>query len=178
MVSIIDHSNYRTFIRKKFLEMPKKGYGQANKLALFLEVHTTLVSQVLKGSKTFTLEQGALTCDFLALTDLETEYFLLLVQLDRAGNESLRKFFKKQLQGLKEKTSELVNRLQSKKKLSEEKRAVFYSDWTYSAIRQLTAIKGFQSIDLLASYLDLPKKRTREIIDFLLAVGLCLEENR
>jgi uncharacterized protein (TIGR02147 family) len=156
--------------------MPKKGYGQSHKLALFLGVHTTLVSQVLNGLKTFTLEQAALVCDFLGLTELETEFFLLLVQQDRAGNESLKKVLRRQIAELRAKSAQLSNRLQAQKKLSEEARAVFYSDWTYSAVRQLTAIKGYQNLDAIAEYFDFSKKQTKTILDFLLSTGLCKEE--
>jgi len=176
MISVFEFSSYRTFIQKRFHEMPKKGYGQSHKLAQYIGVHTTLVSQVLKGLKPFTLEQASLICEFLGLSELETEFFLLLVQLDRAGNESLRKILKRQINEMKQKSAELSNRLQSQKKLSEEKRAVFYSDWTFSAVRQLTAIKGFHSLDAIADYLDLSKKQAKVIIDFLLSTGLCMEE--
>lgn len=176
MVSIFQFSDYRGFLKKRFDEMPKKGYGQASKLATAIGVHTTLISQVLSGIKTFTLEQASLVAEFFGLNDLETEYFLLLVQLDRAGNESLKKNLKKQIDNLKARSSELVNRMRSDKKLSEEERAVFYSDWIYSAVRQLTAIKEFHNLDAIAAYLNLSTKRTKEIIDFLLATGLCQQE--
>ncbi len=176
MISLFNYSDFRKFIKDRFSEMPKKGYGQAHKLAQFLEVHTTLISQVLSGLKTFTLEQASLACEYMGLTELESEYFVLLVQLDRAGNEALRTILRRQIDGLKKKSSELIHRLQAEKKISEEKRAIFYSDWSYSAVRQLSAINGFQDLDSIAEYFDLPKKYTRSIVDFLLNTGMCKEE--
>ncbi len=155
--------------------MPKRGYGQSNKLAQFIGAHTTLVSQVMKGIKTFTFEQAALTADFLGLNDFESEFFLLLVQWDRAGNESLRKNLKRQIDQAKIKSAELEHRLKSDKKISEEQRAIFYSDWIYSAVRQLTAIDGFQNKDAIAVHFQISKKQTKEVIDFLLSTGLCIE---
>ncbi len=177
MVSIFNFDNYRKFIAKRFQEMPKQGYGQSRKLAAFLNVHTTLVSQVLKNLKDFTLEQASLTCEFLGLNEGETQLFLLLVQYERAGNESLRRNLRRQIENAKSHAKELVNRLESKKKLSEEDRATFYSDWSYSAVRQLVAIKGFAQTDAIGKYLGLSIKRVRSIVDFLLATGLCIEEN-
>lgn len=176
MVSIYDFSDYRLFIKKRFLEMPKKGYGQSHKLAVYLGVHTTLISQVLKGLKTLTLEQASMACEFLGMTEMESEFFLLLVQMDRAGNEPLRKILKRQIQEMKQKSSELANRLQATKKLTEENRAVFYSDWAYSAVRQMTAIKGFQNLDAIAEHFAFSKKQTKLILDFLLSTGLCKDE--
>jgi uncharacterized protein (TIGR02147 family) len=176
MISVFEYTNYRSYISDRLQQMPKKGYGQARNLSSFLKVHTTLVSQVLKGLKSFTLEQASLASEFLGLNDMETEYFLLLVQMDRAGNESLRKNLKRQIERLREKSSELINRLKSDRVLTEERRAIFYSDWTYSAIRQLTAIPGFQSLDAISQYLRLPNRKTKDAIEFLLEVGLCVEE--
>lgn len=177
MISIYNFNDAKTFVSARFEVLPKRGRGQALKLSQHLGVHTTLVSQILKGLKTFTLEQASLTAEFLELTEAETDYFLLLVQLDRAGNESLRKNLKRQINELKKSAKELVNRLKSDTKLGEEDRGVFYSDWSYSATRQLTAIDGFNSEEEISKTLGLTRKRTKEVIDFLLRTGLCIEKN-
>lgn len=175
MVSIFEASNYRIFIQKRFHERPKRGYGQAHKLAVYLGVHTTLISQVLKGLKSFTLEQAAGVSDFLGLNEMESEFFLLLVQLDRAGSESLKKILRRQIQALRQKSSEIAARLPSAK-LSDEKRAIFYSDWTYAAVRQLTALPEYQTMDAMAERLGLSLRQVKGIVDFLLSAGLCKEE--
>lgn len=155
--------------------MPKKGYGQGRKLALYLGVHTTLVSQVLQGPKVFTLEQAASTAEFLGLTELETEYFLGLVQLERAGNEALRKTLRRQLQNLRDRSRELSERLQGEKVLGEEQKARFYSDWVYSAIRQMVAVPGHGEASAIAISLGLPLPRVNEALEFLLRAGLVKE---
>lgn len=177
MISIYNYNDVKSFILARFEALPKRGRGQALKLSYHLSVHTTLVSQILKGLKPLTLEQASLTAEFLELTEPETDYFLLLAQLDRAGNESLRKNLKRQLNALKAEAKELVNRLKSETKLAEVERGVFYSDWSYSAVRQLTAIVGLNDADKISEALGLSRKRTKEIIDFLLKTGLCVEEN-
>lgn len=175
MVSVFEYLEYRVFLKQRFLEMPKRGYGQANKLALFLGAHTTLVSQVFKGLKTFTLEQASLVAEFLGLTDLEADYFILLVQCDRAGNESLRKILRRQIEEKKKGSMELSKRLRAEKVITEEKRAIFYSEWTYSAVRQLVAIEGFDSLETIANHFNLSLKKTKQVMQFLLENGLCKE---
>lgn len=155
--------------------MPKAGYGQAKRLAEHLSVNTTLVSQVFKGLKSFTLEQAALAAEFAGLSRQEAEYFVLLVQLDRAGNEPLRKMLRGQLETMRANARELVNRLSAKRKLTEQERAQFYSDWIYSAIRQMTAIPGYDNVDAIARSLDLTLRETKEAVAFLLRIGLCVE---
>jgi uncharacterized protein (TIGR02147 family) len=175
MQTIFNFSDFREYLVDQFAGMPKKGYGQSRRLAIALNVHTTLISQVIKGKKTFTMEQAAGVCEFLSLSDMETEYFLLLVQIDRAGSQSLRRVLNRQLEELRARSTELVNRLRSQRKLTEEERAIFYSDWTYSAIRQLTGIDGYQALDPIAEYFGLSRRRTKEAIEFLIRVGLCKE---
>ncbi len=176
MISIFNFNDYRSFVLASFASMPKRGYGQSARLADFIGVHTTLVSQVVKKQKSFSLEQASLAAEFFGLNDAETECFLLLVQLDRAGNASLKKNIERQLKSLREVHKRLSTRLQSETNLTEEKRAQFYSNWIYSAVRQLVAVKGYQSVDSIAQYFDLPQKQIREVIDFLLTTGLCIEE--
>jgi len=173
MVSVFDFENYRAFLKQRIREMPKRGYGQFRKLSNYIGVHSTLISQIFHGTKTLSPEQAAGTCEFLGLTDLEAEYFLLLVQWDRAGNLSLKKILRKQLDALKKRALELVYRVQVKQILTEEQKAVFYSDWIYSAIWQMTAISSYGGIDLIAQALDLPKKKVKEAVDFLLSMGMC-----
>lgn len=176
MVSVFNFKDYRAFIRAQIREMPKAGYGQLRKLAQALSIHTTLVSQVIKGGRSFTLEQAADTAEFFSLNEMETDFFLLLVQFDRASSPALKRNLSRQMAALQGKSKELETRLKSERKLGEAERAVFYSGWAYSAVRQLTAIEGFQSIDTIAEHLGLPRKKAKTIIDFLLAAGLCKEE--
>jgi uncharacterized protein (TIGR02147 family) len=170
-------SNYRLVLKKKIEALPKKGYGQARKLAAYLNCHTTHVSQVLSGSKDLTLEQAILATEFFGLSEEESEYFMLLVQLDRAGNEPLKKNIQKKISKIRDHASELVNRLSKNVVLTEAQRAIFYSDWSYAAIRQCTSIKGLQDVDSIGKHLVLPKKHVVKVLDFLVETGLCKQES-
>lgn len=177
MVSVFEFEDYRDFLNIRFKEMPNRGYGQLTLLASHLGVHTTLVSQIFKGRKEITTDQIALVADFLNLNELETEYLVLLVHWQRAGNSISKKIYKKQLQNLKGQSQNLSKRINSEIKLSEDQRAIFYSDWTYTAVRQATAISNINSVDELSNFLNLSKRRIHFILDFLLKTGLCKDEN-
>jgi uncharacterized protein (TIGR02147 family) len=125
-----------------------------------------------------TSDQAALTAEFLGLGELESEYFVLLVNYDRAGNETARKLIKKQLRRVKEEAQNLGSRIQSEARLSEEQRAVFYSDWAYTAIRQATAIPGLNDAESISEFLGLSPVKVRRLIEFLVRSGLCKEANR
>lgn len=144
-----------------------------SKLAAFMGVHTTLVSQIINEYKSLTIDQAVLVAEYFGLNELEAEYFILLVQYEKSGNISAKSFFEKQLLKLKEHSKDLSKRLKSESKLTEEQRAIFYSDWAYSAIRQSIALPGINSIETIANYLGLPRKKVQRYMDFLLKVGLC-----
>lgn len=174
MFSVYEFESYQELIKMRFASMPKSGYGQSKKLAEFLGVHTTLVSQVMKGLKSFTPEQAVGVSEFLSLGELESEYLLLLVQRERAGTPALKRLFDRRLKTIRANSKELVHRLKSNRRLTEIERAEFYSDWTYSAVRQLPAIAGFQNVETIAELLDLPVRKVADIVKFLTATGLCV----
>jgi len=176
MISIYNYEEFRPFLRDRFQEMPKKGYGQSFKLAHYLGVHTTLVSQILKGKKVFSLEQAQKVTEYFGLLESEADYFLLLVQKEKAGSPALKAYFDKKRTALKAEAARLVHRLQSNRTLDEATRAVFYSHWKYSAVRQLTALPEQSSLETIAQTLNLPLRVTKEVMDFLVRTGLCAEK--
>ena len=175
MISLYNYTEYRPYIRDRFAQMPKEGYGQALRLAGFLGVHTTYMSQIMKGTKSFSLEQAAKASEFFGHNEAESDYFLGLVELDKAGSDPLKKIILGRLEKQKNQASELIKRLKASAVFDEQAKARFYSDWSYSAVRQLIAIDGFQDPDAIALRLNLPLKNVNSIISFLLIHGLCKE---
>ena len=173
MFSIYEFDDYRKFLAKQLLVMPNQGYGQMSKLASHLGVHATLISQILKEHKNLTIDQAALVADFFGLNEVETEFLVLLVSLDRAGNWAAKNIYKKQLQRIKDQMQNISQRVTVAAKLSEEQRAVFYSDWAYSAIRQSVSLPGIDSVDTIAEFLQIPRNRVQYFLDFLVKTGLC-----
>lgn len=177
-MNIFEFDRYKDFVLARIKAMPHQGRGQMGRMAAALGMHSTLASQVFRGDKNLTPEQAAKLCDFLGLNDLESSYFLGLVNLERAGNESLRKMISRELGELRRKSLHLASRLPRSTELSEEDQAVFYSNWYYSGIRLLTSIPAYQDLDSISEYFAIPKAKARKILDFLLSRGLCVENGR
>ena len=121
-------------------------------------------------------EHAALVCDHFGLTQLETRYFLLLVQRDRAGNERLKEILDNQLAEIKTDSQTLQKVIPSGKKLTFEQKATFYSHWVYSAIRVLSSVPDFQTPEALATRLSLNSRDLGERLGFLLEAGLCIQD--
>lgn len=172
-MTIFDHTDYRSYIQSRFATMPNRGYGQLRKWAEYMGVHTTLISHIMNGSKSLSIDQAVLSSEFFGLTEIEAEYFVILVNSERAGNEPAKKFMRDQREKLKKKFRDLNTRSTQETRLTEEQRAVFYSDWTYIVVWQMTAIPGFDTAEIIAKTLRLPIKRIHRVVEFLLRVGLC-----
>lgn len=157
--------------------MPKNGRGEFHRLALHLKMHTTRISHIFRGSEDLTLEQASSLAGYFGFSALETEYFITLVGLERAGNEDLRKILQRQKNKLRDQSRQLAHRLPSDRVFSENEKAIFYSQWFYSGIRLLTSIEGQGTLDRISERFDLPRSRVKKALEFLTSTGLCVEDN-
>ena len=177
MTGIFEHNDYVSFLKHRLHLMPKQGHGQLRKIAAYLRIHPTRMSQIFTGKVDFTPEQAALLSAYLNLNENESEFFLTLVDLARAGNEELRRNLRRRLAKLKESTRDLATSLPRDKTLKNEHKAVFYSSWKYSAVRLASGISGTNSIEALSRRLQLSPSEIMPVVEFLLSVGLCVNED-
>lgn len=171
---IFEHVEYRKYLDLRLRAQPRKGYGQLSKLAKYLNMNSAYLSQVMKGEKSFSLEQGIQVARFLNLTESDTEYWILLISHDRAGRHDLKDYYLKKVKSMQHQFQQISNLVSNDTKLDELTKSVFYSDWVYSGIRQATAIPGHHSIEKIAQFLGLKPQRVKEVIDFLVQSGLCV----
>lgn len=174
-VSIYHYQDYKEFYNAWVENQPRQGFGEYRRLAEALSVSTTMVSQVFKGDKHLSLELASELCDYLRLDDDETDYFLLLVDYNRAGSFKLQKRFLRQIKQRQEKSKKLENRVKASE-LNEEARNVFYSSWLYSGMRMLIDTGKFNDAESLSKHLNLPRNHVQKVLDFLLANNLIKEE--
>lgn len=176
-MDILEYEDYRTFLKASLNEMPNGGHGQNKRLAKAAGISPAFLSQVLADKRQLTMEQGALLAEFFGLNEVQTEYFLTLIEFDRAGNPSLRSHLRRRQERLRAGARSIAKRFSSVSEVAESDRPIYYSDWAYIAIQQLTAIAGFDSEFEIARALDLPLRRVNQIRDFLVQSGLCEEKN-
>lgn len=175
-ISVFDFLDYKTYLTAWIEQRPGKGRGEKSRIAESALCHAAYVSQVLQGSAHFTLEQSALISHYLGHNLEEENFFLLLIQLARAGNEKLRQHFQRQIRHIQEKRLTLKNRLSFHASLSEENQAIFYSTWYHTAIHVLLTIPKYRDRDSIAKYLALPRETVSEALSFLVACGLAKDK--
>lgn len=175
-MDVFSYEDYRLLIKTKLSMMPKSGHGQAKRLAEYVGVSTAFMSQVLSQTRHLAAEQNFLVAEFLGLSELETTYFLKLMEWEKSGNHKHKKWLRKALESIREESKKISNRIQFQKVLSDEEKAIFYSDWYYSAIRMHCSIKN-RSLDDLIHFLGLPRSVVSKAIQFLVHCGLIIVKN-
>lgn len=176
-MNIFNYSDYRAYLRSYIQKLPKQGRGVINRLAAYLEVHPSLLSQVLSDSKNLSLEQAYLTREYLGLSEQEGEYFMCLVQFERAGTIKLKNYFKEKMALLKEDSAEIGSHLVQDRQLTEEEKSIFYSHWLYTAIWLYTGVQKEKTLDEIVQRFQIPRERASEILRFLVKTNLCIFKN-
>jgi uncharacterized protein (TIGR02147 family) len=176
-MSIFEHSDYRSFLNGWISSQPRAGRGMIRAWAQDFRVHGTLISQILSGKRSLSLELAEQIADKLGLTENESDYFFLLIQHNQAGTKRLKEKLFLRIQRLQKRAEQLGSRVGPAKQVSEAARAEFYSSWLYSGVRNLSAIERFQSVDAIANHLGLPKQVVTRVMEFLLSTGLCVKED-
>lgn len=140
-------------------------------------MHTSLWSQILAGTRDLTLEQACSLSSYFGLNDLEEEFFLGLVQLERAGTHQLKTILERQLENTKKKSLDFKSRLPKSKQVSDLNKEVYYSRWYYVAIWLMTDIPEHSYPEQIAEKLTLDVCTVREALSFLVRIGLCSEND-
>lgn len=169
---VFDFKDYKAYIQSWIEEAPSKGRGIKLRMAEHLGCQTAFVSQVLNGDPNFSLEQAVKLNSFFHHGKEEGRFFLLLVQLGRAGSYDLEQFFRDQMSEILASRSDLKNRIDSNKGLSKVDQQTYYSSWLYSCVHIMISIKEFQTADAIIKQLNVPAYKVSEVLEFLSEKGL------
>lgn len=174
-MQVWDFLNYRKYLLSRLGPEGSRS-GSRKELAAAIQVHTTYVSQVLKGKAEFSLEQAEAINTFFGHTEEEGEYFILLLLQDRSGSAKLKKRFESKIQKMRDERLNISKRLQADTAISEKDRERFYSSAIYGAAHVLCSLPQYRTVASLAEALQIPKVRVAEIVDFLLRIGVMKTE--
>jgi uncharacterized protein (TIGR02147 family) len=174
LISVYDFKDYREFLNTWIDAQGLRGLK--GKLAEVAGVSSTLISLILKGDKQMSLEQASDICDFIGMSEKETDYFFLLVEYGRAGSHSLQQKLVKRIREHQELAKKLSQRVKKDTDLTDQEKAIYYSSWIYTGVRNLTATGEFNSVQSIAERLAISPAIAAKALDFLLAHGLCKQE--
>ncbi len=168
--------DYKQCVNSWIDSQPKAGHGQLRQLALHLGINSVVMSQVFRGDRDLTPEQALGVTKFMGLSELERDYFLLLVQKGRTGSHELKAVLEKQLEGMRTAAQALKNRVKYQK-FTDEDRATFYSQWYYSAVRLGISIPNLNRVSAIADHIKVDRALVAKVMQFLFKHKLVVEEN-
>lgn len=161
------YTDYKKWVNETIQSMPKGGRGQYMRIVEHLSTSSAIVTQIFKGDRELTPEQAVLLSDFFGLSVFERQYFLLLVNYSRAGSHRYKKILEDEIKDLQLKAKEIKNRVPQNQELTEEAKAILYSNWYYLAIWSLTAIPGFNNIEVIIDRLKISRAKAHQALEFL-----------
>lgn len=176
MESVFDFGSYRDFLEKR-LAKTGPSRGARSKLADFLGVKGAFISQVLGGSQNLSLEQAMLVSEFLQLHPEEEDYFILLVNFERAGSQKLRDHFEKKVRKIQAARREIKSRVKSNVSVTPEEQLAYFSSWINAALHALITIPAFREPRLMAKRLGVPLSVVERHLAFLERIGLAELKN-
>lgn len=176
MDSVFEYKDYKKFLRfaleKKFSERK----GIRSDLARAMGCQPGYVSKVLNGDAPLSLEQADAANHYLGHNEEESQHFLMLVELARAGTPSLRKHLGSQVEQSKQRYLNLKNRYKISDQISEREQMIYYGTWQFAAVHTAVALGACRTKEAIAKRLRLTPQRTSEVLEFLTATGLVLHE--
>ncbi len=134
--------DYREYLVWR-MNSPSFGRGSRQKLAQYIECQPSFVSQVLSGQNELSLEHAFRMNHFFHHGKEETQYFITMVQLSKAGTFDLQKYFRQQLKAIREQQMQVQNFVH-KHQLNQDDLIHYYSNWECVAAHMLVTIGCFQ----------------------------------
>ncbi len=173
--SLYTYNYYKTYLLDRIKREPKAGRGVRQKMAEYICCQVAYISHVLSGDRDFSVEQAEAITRFFAMTSDESEYFIWLIEKERAGTSQARDFFEKLLQQKREKYLQLKNRVNISDELDDSAKATYYSDYLFSAVHMIVTISKFQTPKAISEAFGISMKKTSNILEFLKTNGLITE---
>lgn len=164
-MNVYEYTDYLTYL-KECLEQNRNQRGFHAHLAQAAGMHPSYLSRILHESIHITPDQAARLCHFWNFDRDQTNYFLNLVHLARAGTPHLKKILETELNALRAKHEDLGAQLPAEK-IDLQKENLYYSAWFYGAIHVLVTIPHLQTETAIAEKLNLPVSQVRVLLESL-----------
>lgn len=145
--------------------------GRLSRAGEALNVQRSYFSRVLSGELQLTPDHAFRLSEFLGFNESERDYFLALVETERASTPSYREFQKRRAELLRKKFESLDERTNRKALAAPQNDIEYFSAWYWSAIHFLTSTVDGQTVDALSQRLNLSPKVVREVLQGLKTRG-------
>ena len=169
--NLFEWDEYKGYLRQSLDDQGARS-GRRAAFAKALGCQSSFISQVLHTATNLSLEQACKTNDFLEHTPEQAHFFMLLVQLERAGSVDLRKYFQTQIESIVSERQKFKNRLVPNYTLTEAQQSIYYSRPEFALVHMAIAVPGNRTAKDISHNFRMPLKRVEEVLQFLISTGM------
>ena len=145
--------------------------GSKGRLAKAAGCNPSWMTRVLADEVHLTPDQALGITQYLQLNESETDYFMGLVELERAATPALCERIRKKLKSLKKEARNFGPLVKTDAALNREQQTRYYSSWIYSALH-VSCMLPHSSLKEIASRLGISPKTVNQVLMLLEEMGL------
>lgn len=173
---IYKYHDYKSYL-KQALSADGVGRGARSRLAAALRCQTGFVSHVLNGKAHFSPEHALVVSRFLNHTSDECKFFLLLVNLGRAGSQDLKSHYRQEIEEIQRRHDPVKDRIKSDFQIPPDVAMICYSTWYFLCIHVATMIPEFRTPRAISTGLGISLPVVQDGLKYLVKHGLVSEKD-
>lgn len=176
-MNIFEYEDYRLYLKENLADEESRTPGARKRLVQATGISSSLLTQIFSELKQLSTEQAVEVASHWSLTDVETDYFMFLVEYGKAGSEKLRNRLRQKIRKLRLASQKVNAKVAVSVSLSEEQKAIYYSHWLYTGVRNLVPTKNGQGINEISQKLGVPVDKVETVVNYLIEIGLLKKIN-
>ncbi len=175
-MNVFQAKSYVEFFRSALSRGDEKPLrGSVKAISAFIGCHPTYISQVLRGKAHLNHEQAVLFCNHERLEEDEAEYFIDLLNRDRAGSKPAMAHFSRIIKRKLDERNSIGKRAKLKPVLDEFQEILYFQSWTHHLVHAALQISGLSKPENLSKHLGLPAHKVLNSLQVLKDLKLATE---
>ncbi len=175
-MDVFKHTDYKAFLESKIEENTSQR-GYRSQLAEAARCQKSFFSHVTHSHVHLTPDHAIGLCEFWAFDPMETEYFLAIVDLARAGSVRLRSSLESRLRRMRETRNDVTKRVEADEIRDRQAETLYHSAWYWNALHVIAAIPAYQTTHAMSQRLGLDASRVIECLQQLEKMNLVKLKN-
>lgn len=172
MMNVFEAKNYREYVKACLKRDRESGKaGSVKRLARQLKVHSTYISQVVKGKSDFSLDQAHAFCSYEKLSTDQTEFFLDLVCRDRSGTKEAKAHYAERVERRLSELANMKKRWHITGSLTEDQELKYYHSWIPQVVHLYCQLPGNHTIESIAEALGVQIDGISSVVSDLESIG-------